>query len=34
MGIEYVLQNFSDEEKVIIDRVIKEACHKLISNGG
>ncbi len=29
MGEEYVLQNFSDEEKVIIDRTIKEACKKL-----
>jgi peptidyl-tRNA hydrolase len=33
MGEEYVLQNFSDEEKVVLDRVIKEACHELISNG-
>jgi PTH1 family peptidyl-tRNA hydrolase len=32
MGIEYVLQNFSDEEKVILDKVIKEVCHKLTSN--
>ncbi|KKR89816.1 MAG: Peptidyl-tRNA hydrolase [Microgenomates group bacterium GW2011_GWC1_41_20] len=29
MGEEYVLQNFSDEEKVIIDRIIKEVCKKL-----
>jgi PTH1 family peptidyl-tRNA hydrolase len=29
MGEEYVLQNFPDEEKVIIQRVIKEACKKL-----
>jgi PTH1 family peptidyl-tRNA hydrolase len=29
MGIEYVLQNFSDEEKVILNKVIKEVCHKL-----
>jgi len=29
MGEEYVLQNFSDEEKVVLDRVIKEACKKL-----
>jgi PTH1 family peptidyl-tRNA hydrolase len=34
MGEEYVLQDFSDEEKIIIDRVIKEVSHKLISNGG
>jgi PTH1 family peptidyl-tRNA hydrolase len=33
MGIEYVLQNFSDEEKVILDAVIKKVCHELISNG-
>lgn len=32
MGEEYVLQNFSDEERIILDKVIKEACHKLISN--
>lgn len=29
MGEEYVLQNFSDEEKEILDRVIKEVCKKL-----
>lgn len=29
-GEEYVLQNFSDEEKLIIDRVIKEVCKKLV----
>lgn len=29
MGIEYVLQNFTDEEKKIIDGVIKEVCKKL-----
>ena len=29
MGEEYVLQNFTDEELVILDRVIKEVCKKL-----
>lgn len=29
MGEEYVLQNFSDEETVIIEKTIKEACKKL-----
>ncbi|EKE13015.1 MAG: Peptidyl-tRNA hydrolase [uncultured bacterium] len=29
MGEEYVLQNFSDEEKVIIEKTIKEVCKKL-----
>lgn len=29
LGIEYVLQNFSDEEMVILERVIKEVCEKL-----
>ena len=29
MGEEYVLQNFSDEEKVIIGKTIKEVCKKL-----
>ncbi len=29
MGEEYVLQNFSDEEKAVLGRVIKEACKKL-----
>jgi len=29
MGEEYVLQNFDDEEKKILDRVINEVCHKL-----
>ena len=32
MGIEYVLQNFSDEEREVLDSVVKEACHKLINN--
>jgi PTH1 family peptidyl-tRNA hydrolase len=29
MGIEYVLQNFSDEERVILDKVVKEVASKL-----
>ena len=29
MGIEYVLQNFPDEERKILDGVIKEVCKKL-----
>lgn len=29
MGIEYVLQNFTDEERVILDRVIREVASKL-----
>jgi PTH1 family peptidyl-tRNA hydrolase len=29
MGEEYVLQNFPDDEKVIIDKTIKEVCKKL-----
>ena len=29
MGEEYVLQNFSDEETVIIEKTIKEACKNL-----
>lgn len=29
LGIEYVLQDFSDEEKETLDRVIKIACKKL-----
>ncbi len=29
MGEEYVLQNFSDEERKTLDRVIKEVCKKL-----
>lgn len=29
LGIEYVLQNFSDEEMVVLDRVNKEVCKKL-----
>jgi PTH1 family peptidyl-tRNA hydrolase len=32
MGEEYVLQNFSDEEMGTLDGVIKELCHKLISD--
>ena len=31
MGEEYVLQNFTDYEKTVLDPVIKEICHKLIS---
>lgn len=31
MGEEYVLQNFSDEERVVIERVIKEVCKKLVT---
>lgn len=29
MGEEYVLQNFTDQEKTILDPVIKEICKKL-----
>jgi len=29
MGIEYVLQNFTDDEKIILDKVVKEICKKL-----
>jgi PTH1 family peptidyl-tRNA hydrolase len=29
MGIEYVLQNFTDEERKMLERVIKEVCKKL-----
>lgn len=29
MGEEYVLQNFSDSEMVVLERVIKEICKKL-----
>lgn len=29
MGEEYVLENFSDEEKTILNKVIKEVCKKL-----
>ncbi len=29
MGEEYVLQNFSDEERTVLDKVIKAACKKL-----
>lgn len=32
LGIEYVLQNFSDEEKLIIERTIKEVCKKLVTS--
>jgi len=30
LGTEYVLQNFSDEEKEVLDKVIKEAVNDLI----
>jgi PTH1 family peptidyl-tRNA hydrolase len=29
LGIEYVLQNFSDDEKLVLDKVIRELCKKL-----
>ncbi len=29
MGEEYVLQNFTDEERAVLDKVIKEVCKKL-----
>jgi len=29
LGEEYVLQNFTDEERIILDKVIKEICKKL-----
>lgn len=29
MGLEYVLQNFTDSEKETLDKVIKEICKKL-----
>ncbi|QQG41751.1 MAG: aminoacyl-tRNA hydrolase [Candidatus Woesebacteria bacterium] len=29
LGIEYVLQNFTNEERIILDKVIKEVCHQL-----
>lgn len=29
LGIEYVLQNFSDKERKILDKVIDEVCHKI-----
>jgi PTH1 family peptidyl-tRNA hydrolase len=32
MGEEYVLQNFTPEEREVLDKTIKEVCHKLISN--
>lgn len=32
MGVEYVLQNFSDEENKILDKTIKEVAKKLILN--
>lgn len=31
LGEEYVLQNFTDEEKPILDKVIKEICKKLVT---
>ncbi len=31
MGEEYVLQNFTDEEKKVLDKVIKEVCKKLVT---
>lgn len=31
MGEEYVLQNFTDEERPILDKVIKEVCKKLVT---
>lgn len=31
MGEEYVLQNFTPEERVILDKVIKEVCKKLVT---
>lgn len=31
MGEEYVLQNFSDEERKVLDNVIREICKKLES---
>jgi PTH1 family peptidyl-tRNA hydrolase len=31
LGIEYVLQNFSDDEKQILDNTIKVACKKLVT---
>jgi PTH1 family peptidyl-tRNA hydrolase len=32
MGEEYVLQNFSDEERLILNKVIKEICKKLATS--
>ena len=32
MGEEYVLQDFSDEERDILEKAVKEAVHKLINN--
>ena len=29
MGIEYVLQNFTDEERMVIDGVVQKICKKL-----
>jgi PTH1 family peptidyl-tRNA hydrolase len=31
MGDEYVLQNFSDDEKQTLEKVIKEVCKKLVT---
>lgn len=31
-GEEYVLEDFQDSERKILDEVIKRACHKLINN--
>ncbi len=31
-GERYVLENFQDSERKILDEVIKKACHKLINN--
>ncbi len=32
MGEEYVLENFLDKEKIILERVIKEVCKKLLTS--
>ncbi len=32
MGIEYVLENFTDEEKETLNKVIKEVCKKLVTS--
>jgi len=31
MGEEYVLQNFKEEERAILDKIIKEVCKKLVT---
>ncbi len=31
MGIEYVLENFTDEEKETLNKVVKEVCKKLVT---